>query len=84
MLRTTTDALAASGDKDEQSDTSLRGKALDRALGTDIPKTLTPYEWEQWYAEHGVPESHRSSEPGHEPGPLRRLLQRLRNRGAAQ
>ena len=47
------------GDKEEISNTSLRSHALHRALDQHVPKTLTPYEWEQWYAEHGVPESHR-------------------------
>ena len=49
---------------EERSDNSLRGKSLQRALQADPPKTLTAYEWEQWYAEHGIPESHaNSSEP---------------------
>ena len=38
---------------------SLRSKALQRAAGGQPPRTLTPYEWEQWYAAHGIPESHR-------------------------
>ena len=41
-------------------DNSLRGKALDRARKGRVPKTLTPYEWQEWYAEHGVPPGHRS------------------------
>lgn len=49
-------------EKDEQSDTSLRGHSLRRALQQQVPKTLTPHEWEQWYAEHGVPDSHRSGD----------------------
>ena len=50
---------------DKQTDTSLRGKSLARALGDKVPTTLTPHEWEQWYAEHGVPASHRvTSRPG--------------------
>ena len=44
--------------QDARADNSLRAKSLDRALGSRLPITLTPYEWEQWYAEHGVPESH--------------------------
>ena len=43
----------------KRTDNSLRGKSLRRALGKDVPKTLTPYEWEQWYAENGVPEAHK-------------------------
>jgi hypothetical protein len=55
-------ALLAS--KEESTDNSLRGKALQRALQKTTPKTLTPYEWEQWYAEYGVPPSHTNvSEP---------------------
>jgi hypothetical protein len=50
------DALLAN--KEERSDNSLRGKSLQRALKSDPPKTLTAFEWEEWYAEHGVPESH--------------------------
>lgn len=44
--------------KEGRSDNSLRGKALMRALQNTTPKTLTPYEWEQWYAKNGVPQSH--------------------------
>ena len=43
---------------DARADNSLRAKSLDRALSARLPNTLTPYEWEQWYAEHGVPDSH--------------------------
>ena len=47
------------GDDDKESlDVSLRGQALRRAVQAELPKTLTPYEWEQWYAEHGVPRAH--------------------------
>lgn len=45
--------------KDENSaDTSLRAKSLQRATRGTVPKTLTPYEWEQWYSEHGIPGTH--------------------------
>lgn len=46
------------GKKEESADNSLRAKALQRALGGKAPKTLTPHEWEQWYAENGVPTEH--------------------------
>ncbi|MEH6588126.1 MAG: DUF3429 domain-containing protein [Halioglobus sp.] len=46
------------GEKESSTDNSLRAKSLGRALAGDVPKTLTPHEWEQWYAEHGVPEGH--------------------------
>jgi hypothetical protein len=60
--KATLDALL--GNKEERSDNSLRGKSMQRALKSDLPKTLTAFEWEQWYAEHGVPQSHiDTSEP---------------------
>lgn len=45
-------------EKEETSDHSLRSQSLDRAVKMKVPATLTPYEWQQWYAEHGIPESH--------------------------
>ena len=48
------------GEEESSTDNSLRAKSLGRALAGDVPRTLTPYEWEQWYAEQGVPDSHRS------------------------
>ena len=50
-----------SGDSQQNADNSLRGKALSRALDGQLPRTLTPYEWEQWYAEHGTPAAHRQA-----------------------
>ena len=46
------------GESEASADTSLRSNALKRAMGVKTPRTLTPYEWEQWYAQHGIPESH--------------------------
>ena len=46
------------GAKEQSNDHSLRANSLSRAISGEIPKALTPYEWEQWYAEHGVPHSH--------------------------
>lgn len=40
---------------------SLQAKALDRAMGGDRPKTMTPWEWEQWYQDHGFPEEFKAS-----------------------
>jgi hypothetical protein len=45
-------------EKDESPDHSLRAHSLKRATKASVPRTLTPYEWEQWYAQYGVPESH--------------------------
>ncbi len=49
----------AAADGEPEGDTSLREQAFEHTDPDYIPKTLTPHEWEQWYAEHGVPESHR-------------------------
>jgi hypothetical protein len=48
------------GEQQAASDHSLRAKSLKRATTGTVPRTLTPYEWEQWYAQHGVPDSHTS------------------------
>jgi hypothetical protein len=39
-------------------DKSLTGKAFKRALNKDVPRTLTAWEWQDYYAEHGKPDSH--------------------------
>lgn len=49
-------------DTKQRADNSLRRKALSRAQSGKLPRTLTPYEWEQWYAEHGTPIEHCQSE----------------------
>lgn len=33
-----------------------------RALQQKVPRTLTPYEWQLWYAENGVPQEHLRAE----------------------
>mgnify|MGYP001825035392 CR=1 FL=1 len=43
---------------EEAKDTSLRGHALKRATENDVPRTLTAWEWEQWYIDNGKPEAH--------------------------
>jgi len=48
---------------EEAKDNSLRGHALKRATGNDMPRTLTAWEWEQWYTDNGKPEAHRPAEP---------------------
>jgi hypothetical protein len=44
--------------KEESIDTSLRGKALSRATSSAVPKTLTAWEWEEYYRTHGRPDTH--------------------------
>ena len=48
---------------EEAKDTSLRGHALKRATEQELPRTLTAWEWEQWYADNGKPEAHRELVP---------------------
>lgn len=64
-------------EKQEPTDNSLQQKALERATGGKVPTTLTPWEWQEWYAEHGVPESHKPSEAE---APRRSWWQRLLGR----
>jgi hypothetical protein len=64
-----------------EADNSLRGKALAQARGKQPPRTLTPHEWEQWYAENGVPDSHRQSEPVPQVSWWRRCLSRWSRKG---
>lgn len=40
-------------DYSKPSDNSLQAKAMRRALSGATPRTLTPWEWEEWYAAHG-------------------------------
>lgn len=47
------------GEEEQASDHSLQAHSLKRALSASVPRTLTPYEWEQWYEQYGVPESHK-------------------------
>lgn len=41
------------GDNSRPTDNSLRAKALRRAMSGKTPRTLTPWEWEEWYAANG-------------------------------
>jgi hypothetical protein len=63
---------------DPTETTTLRDQALKHIDPDYVPRTLTPHEWEAYYARVGVPRSHRRSAPGAEspekPGLLRRLL----------
>ena len=55
------DALDVSG---ARGDSSLQAQSVRRAMSQTPPKTLTAWEWEEWYARHGIPESHRQRETG--------------------
>jgi len=57
---------------------SLQAKSLDRALNNTVPKTLTPYEWEEWYSKHGVPDTHREPQAPERFGWIGRWLKHRR------
>ena len=59
-------------------DKSLRGKALKRATAEYLPRTLTPYEWEEYYREHGRPPEHAVEPEMDTPSWLDRLWARFR------
>ncbi len=59
--RAINNALDVSG---ERGDSSLQAQSLRRARSQTPPTTLTAWEWEEWYARHGVPEAHRRRETG--------------------
>ena len=69
-----------SEDEDSAPRTSLRDKSLEHTDADYLPRTLTPFEWEEFYAEHGVPREHRRQPTGdaqrNRRGFLRRLLRR--------
>ena len=49
------------GEKDEAVDLSLQSKAYERAMSESVPTTMTPWEWEEWYALHGKPEAFKKA-----------------------
>ena len=65
------------GEAEPEQDHSLRAQAMDRATSERVPKTLTPWEWEQWYAEHGAPPAHRQPVQTQKSSLLQRLRLRL-------
>ncbi len=65
------------GEREAEADHSLQKQALERATGNKIPTTLTPWEWQEYYAAHGVPESHKSSPKPAPATPWWRRLLRL-------
>ena len=62
--------------KDPNKATDLRGKAMLRATGDKIPRTMTPYEWLEYYESHGVPEQHQAIEE--QPSVIKRILEKLK------
>ena len=65
------------GDDEAPRDHSLRGQSLARATEPRVPRTLTPDEWADWYAAHGVPDAHRRPQQ-QDAGKRASWMQRLR------
>ena len=61
------------GESEPVIDRSLRGEALRRADQGKPPRTMTAWEWEAYYREHGRPESHANVAYGARVGWLQRL-----------
>ena len=43
------------GESEPPKDHSLQAQAYERAVNQAVPTTMTPWEWEEWYALHGKP-----------------------------
>jgi len=59
------------------SDHSLRGRSLRHTEKDYIPKTLTPYEWLEYYEQHGVPDSHKNDKQQIKTNKKNNILQRI-------
>ena len=69
-------AAGQSDDPEDAAPASLRDQALDHTADDYVPRTLTPHEWEAYYAAHGVPPQHRR-QASQRDSFWRRLLRRL-------
>ena len=49
-------------EREELSDTSLRGHSIRRAVKGELPCTMTPFERERWYAGNGMPQVHKRAQ----------------------
>jgi len=66
LIRKALEHGAGKTSKAEAPRVSLRDQSLRHTSEDYVPRTLTPHEWEQYYAAYGVPQSHRQ-EPADEP-----------------
>ena len=64
----------------EKRDNSLRGNAMRRARSGNVPKTLTPWEWHEWYCEHGMPQEFEKGANSAEPSKWNRFIRKLMGR----
>ena len=66
-----------SDQEEEAPKASLQDISLEHTEPDYLPRTLTPFEWEEFYEEHGVPPEHRRHAPSKTKEKKRGLLQRL-------
>ena len=64
----------------KKRDNSLRGNAMRRAISGDVPKTLTPWEWHQWYSEHGMPQEFGKVENSTQRSKWKRFISKVMGR----
>lgn len=72
-----------SRDAEAGPEATLRDKSLEHTDPAYLPRTLTPHEWETYYAQRGIPREHRRpAQPGPAAGGLLRRLTRIFSRSA--
>jgi hypothetical protein len=63
---------------EHEPEVSLRDQSLRHTQEDYVPRTLTPFEWEEYYRDHGVPEGHRRQPENRDRAtPLRRWFARV-------
>ena len=78
IVKKNRNALAETAHK--KRDNSLRGNAMRRARSGDVPRTLTPWEWHEWYSEHGMPQEFGRVASDAEPNTWQRFIRKLMGR----
>jgi len=61
---------------EQEPEVSLRDQSLKHTREDYVPRTLTPFEWEAYYRDHGVPAGHRPSQRDGGAATPRRSLRR--------
>ena len=81
LIREALERDSKKNDREEEAPkASLQDKSLEHTDPDYLPRTLTPFEWEAFYEEHGVPPEHRRRARPETPRKKRGLLRRLLRR----